>query len=331
MEKIIKPKPIELINLLKQAKNIYIQGHNYPDPDAIGSAFGLQNFLRHYGIDSTLCYVGAIDRLNTKFMLKNFGIDLYKYDDIKHKMSEEDFIINVDAQKLNANITDIIGEEVACIDHHPVFIPIDEYKYKDIRITGACASIIASYYYETNTPIEKHVASAMAYAIKMDTSELIRGVTALDVDMLNWLYKMSDLTLIKKMYTYSIEYLDLKAYGTAIENIEIYENIGISYVPFDCNQALVAVLSDFILSLDVVEVSIVYSINKDGLKVSVRSEISSVNAGTLIEKALMGIGSGGGHSAMAGGFVSNKNLKIIGSEYKNVIKERFIECLGGRK
>lgn len=40
-----------------------------------------------------------------------------------------------------------VGEEVACIDHHPSFVPM-EYRYRDIRPTGACATIIARYYQE---------------------------------------------------------------------------------------------------------------------------------------------------------------------------------------
>ncbi len=327
MGKIADADPMKLVELLKKAPRVYIQAHNFPDPDAIGSSFGLQMFLKYYGVESVLCYVGAIDRLNTKFMLENFNIHLNWYEELKDEMKEGDFVVNVDCQKPNANTTDIIGTEIACIDHHPVFIDTDEYLYEDIRITGACASIVASYYYETDTPIEKGVAAALAYAIKMDTSELIRGVTPLDIDMLNWLYKMADVTLIKKMYNYSIEYLDLKAYGAAIENIEIYDFLGVTFVPFDCNQALVAILSDFVLSLDVVKIAVVYSINKEGLKVSVRSEIPSINAGLLIEKALKGIGTGGGHAAMAGGFVPNKSLQVLGNAYKGVIKERFISAL----
>ena len=51
-----------------------------------------------------------------------------------------------------------------------------------------------------------------------------------------------------------------------------FDFVGFSYIPFECPNSLVAIISDFILSLDVVDVSIVYSINSDGIKFSVRSE-----------------------------------------------------------
>ena len=41
-------------------KHIYIQPHNYPDPDALASAKGLQALLLHYGITSSICFSGHI-------------------------------------------------------------------------------------------------------------------------------------------------------------------------------------------------------------------------------------------------------------------------------
>ena len=135
-------KSDDLIELLKN-HTVYIQTHNFPDPDAIASAFGLQKFLKYYGIESTLCYYGKIDKLSTKRMLTTFGIQIYSKDELQN-MKDEDYIVNVDSQKHNANVMDFVGEEVACIDHHPTFVEAD-YQYKDIRIVGACATLIAEY------------------------------------------------------------------------------------------------------------------------------------------------------------------------------------------
>jgi nanoRNase/pAp phosphatase (c-di-AMP/oligoRNAs hydrolase) len=90
---------------------------------------------------------------------------------------------------------------------------------------------------------------------------------------------------------------------------------------------LVAIISDFILSLDVVDVAIVYSINADGLKFSVRSERKDVDAGKLIFNALSGIGTGGGHAAMAGGFIKKEWMEKVGTGYKKKIEELFMKKL----
>lgn len=316
--------PMALVELLRGHK-VYLQTHNFPDPDAISSAFGLQQFLKHFGVDARICYVGSIDRFNTRKMMDAFDIEIFSYDDI-NDMNEDDYIVNVDCQKPNANTTDLPGDEVACVDHHPIFVA-EDYRYQDIQITGACATIVTSYYKMMDIPIDTKVATALAYGIKMDTDDLIRGVTQMDVDMFAYLYQFADWKLLSLMYNSTIEFHDLSAYGAAIENIEVFDDIGFSYIPFECPNSLVAIISDFILSLDVVDVSVVYSVNASGIKFSVRSEKKGVDAGKYVRKALEGYGSGGGHAAMAGGFIDNEVISKIGEGYPVKIKELFMTAL----
>ena len=315
-------EPLKLIELLKEHK-VYIQTHNFPDPDAISSAFGLQEFLRHYGVESELCYDGRIDRLSSKKMLDTFGITMHSKADIQG-MKEQDYIVLVDSQKLNSNITDLIGDEVACIDHHPVFIQYT-YKYADLRTAGACASIIASYFKETNTPVSPQAASAMAYGIKMDTADFTRGTTTLDIEMFGFLYEYADWDLVKSMYSNTLEYDDLRAYGAAIQNIQLYGTTGFAFIPFNCTPALIAIISDFILALDVVDIAIIYASNIDGIRFSVRSERKDLHAGDLIARALSGIGNGGGHPAMAGGMIPKENAVSLGNGLHIFIHERFLD------
>ena len=47
---------------------------------------------------------------------------------------------------------------------------------------------------------------------------------------------------------------------------------------------------------------------RDGIKFSVRSERKGINAGKLIAAVLKEYGSGGGHYAMAGGFIPRENI-----------------------
>ena len=303
--------------------NIYGTG---ADPDAISSAFGLKRYLEYYGITSTICYVGSIDRFNTRKMMDTFGIEIYSYDDIPD-MQAEDYIVHVDCQKPNANTTDLLGNEVACVDHHPVFVKTEDYKFEDIRIVGACASIVASYFQTSGVPMDEDVATALAYGIKMDTADFVRGTTAFDMDMMAYLFDYISTEKLNSMYNSTIEFQDLKAYGAAIEHIEVFDYVGFTYIPFECPNSLVAIISDFILSLDVVDVAVVYSINSDGIKFSVRSERADVDAGKLIYQALDGIGSGGGHAAMAGGFVSHEALNKIGRDYDRKLKELFMKTI----
>ena len=63
----------ELVSVIN-VEHIYIQTHNFPDPDAISSAFGLQNLLFFKGIKSTICYKGKIDRYKGETVCLPFSI-----------------------------------------------------------------------------------------------------------------------------------------------------------------------------------------------------------------------------------------------------------------
>ncbi len=311
----------KLVELLKGHK-VYIQTHNYPDPDAMASGLGLQVFLKQHGVESTMCYDGKIEKLSTKRMLDVFQFEIYNIEDILD-MSATDYIVTVDAQKFNANITDFIGNEVACIDHHPTFIQC-EYQYKDIRLVGACATLVAQYFKESGTPIDSNTATALLYGMKIDTDSWSRGVTLLDIQMFEYLFPYIDEEKMKLMNKSSMELKDLRAYGAAIQNIRLYDNIGFAEIPFNCPDALVGMVSDFILDLDVVEFAVVYAKREDGLKFSIRSELKYLNAGEITAKALKEIGTGGGHAAMAGGFVPIEMVEKFGYLYDDEIQQRFV-------
>lgn len=310
-----------LIKLLKSTDDtIYIQPHNFPDGDAIASSFGLQYFLKYYGIDSIICYKGVLEKLSTEKLCNTLNIQMVKVENLTD-IKSSDLVINIDSQKHNSNVEDLIGNEVACIDHHPTFIKY-KYKYKDIRMVGACSSIIASYYVNANIDMPKNIATALMYGIKTDTANLTRGVTKLDIDMFAYLYGLSDIDYISELMNTTLTVEDLKAYGIAIENIYIKNRIGFADIPFTCNDALISKIADFVLSLNEVDFVVVYSVRKDGLKISTRSKIPKVlDAGKITSEALKSIGTGGGHSFMAGGFIPVGNCINI----KNSIKKNIVE------
>ncbi len=313
-----------LVEILNNHK-VYLQTHNYPDPDALASAFGMQVLLRAYGIDSVICYAGNIEKNSTKRMIEEFGIEAVHIDNLQD-MSETDYIVTIDAQKYNSNITDFPGDEIACIDHHPTIIPC-AYEYSDIRICGACSSIVASYFKESNTSIDKKTATALLYGIKMDTDSFNRGVTNFDIEMFGYLHEFADNNKITALYHSNMEIEDLHAYGEAIRNIKIFDNVGFASINFDCPDALVAMISDFILGLDVVELSVVYATRNGGYKFSVRNETDIFHAGTVTQKALEGLGGGGGHYSMAGGFMTKEALESLGPNKGYMIRQRFMDVI----
>lgn len=317
----------QIIDAIKE-KHVYIQTHDFPDPDAIASAYGMQVLLESRGIHSTICYKGRIDRYSTSKMVQFLGIQMEKLEDMEenHLLSESDEVILVDSQKGNSNIVDMTGDEIICIDHHPETDHNYEYRYKDIRSDfGACATMIAEYFLENDVEMNEKVATAFTYAIRIDTAGLMRGICKKDIEVLSILYDKTDYDIIRRLENSVLYREDLKVYSKAIDSIEIYDNVSFAYVGSECPETLIAQICDFTLELVEVEFSVVYSLKKDGVKISIRSERKELDAGKIVQRALKGIGNGGGHASMAGGFVP---LKEMGEwEAVEEIKDRFISEL----
>jgi nanoRNase/pAp phosphatase (c-di-AMP/oligoRNAs hydrolase) len=317
----------KLVDIISQSgQRTLIQMHNSPDPDSIASAYGLRYLLQDAGIQADICYRGEIEKYSTSRMVELLDIKLKNIREIPD-MTENDYIILVDSQKGNANITDFIGNEVASIDHHPTFHKID-YLFKDIRPNvGACSSIIAEYFIENNVEIPRNIATALIYGLKTDTLDLSRGVSELDLDMFYTLYKAADIELLNLIQLNQLQFCDLMAYSNAIKNIRIFDNIGIADIGADCPDSLLGTVSDFIMSLKEVEFSVVYSSRKGGVKFSVRNETVELDAGKMIMTILDGIGSGGGHKSMAGGFVPQASAEALGPSFHSFIENKILETM----
>lgn len=307
-------------------EHVYIQTHNFPDPDAIASAYGLQRLLETRGIRAMICYKGKIDRYSTDKLREILGIELHNVENLGAILSDEDEVILVDSQKGNSNIIDITGDEIICIDHHP-YNDKSSYRFMDIRPqNGACATMIAEYFVENDVPMDEKIATALTYGIRIDTNNLTRGVSKLDIEMIWRMFDLCDYETIHMLENSNLCFEDLVAYGKAISSIEVYDNISFADTGEDC--PVIANISDFMLALKEVFFSVVYSRRDGGIKLSVRSERASLDAGKIIAKALEGLGNGGGHATMAGGFVPFAGTDSEAVILMDEIKERFVAVIG---
>ena len=159
----------------------------------------------------------------------------------------------------------------------------------------------------------------------MDTLQFTRGVTELDIDMFR--FPLCDQKKLAALEKNNMQISDLNAYRAAIGNIELYGSVRFSWIPFSFPDAMIAPLSDFILSLVEAEVAVVCSLREDGVKLSARSEDPAVSAGGLLYKALGGIGSGGGHASMGGGFIAKNRLPELGHYPREAIISLILKPL----
>lgn len=299
-----------LAAILKEAPDeVFLQPHNVPDPDAIASCLGLQHLLERRGVAAAIVYDREIEKANSLKMLELFGAQMVAAKDA-HTLGAEDWAVLVDGQKGNANLTDLATEEVAVIDHHE-YRGDKGYRFEDVRPeVGACSSIVAEYFFENGLQPPPPLATALLYGIFMDTDSLTRGARTLDIDMFYRLYPLADMRLVGELRGNELAFSDLELYAEAFKTVEVYDELGFLRLR-SVNDSLLGAASDIVLSVAGVEVVIAYSLRPNGVKLSVRSGTERVKAGDLVRALVAGVGVGGGHDHMAGGFIPGEALSPV--------------------
>lgn len=309
----------KLIQLLKNKKFIYIQTHNFPDPDAIASAFTLQYFLKQFNIKSKIIYHGTIANKTILYMIKKLKIRLYPLKKINIKPADK--IIVVDTQIDNSNIKKLNAEYIAFIDHHENNTR-DYPEFYDLQPQlGACVTIIGNYL--SKLPIKsiaKNIATAILIGLFIDTNRLTRKTSFADIKILHDYFNYADIKLVNYITLNSIGLNDLKYFNQGIKHIHVYKDIGIIQLKKIYSQQLLAIISDFFLNLREIELVIGYYITKTEIHIAIRSEAKYYNAAKLMYKLVENLGTGGGHKTMAGGIIDTTNINNKFNLQQHILK-----------
>ncbi|MDH4224878.1 MAG: DHH family phosphoesterase [Deltaproteobacteria bacterium] len=296
----------KLIRHIQNEEFVFVQTHNFPDHDAVCSAFGLQHILAEHGITSHIIYEGEIQRDSLHKTIQEFHINIRPAKEFELK--DEYKIIIVDGCKGSKNVTDLVGEEIAVIDHHEVHSP-DDVTYSDIRTNyGSCSTIIQSYYETLNLEPTRDVASALLIGLNMDTALMTRGVDGADLTAYQYLYERADNHLVNTILRNFIQTKDLAFFKVALDKLVVEGRFAFCYFEEGCNQNLLGILGDFFLALEEADFVALCAHNNGVINFSLRSEVPEWNSSTIIREALDGVGFGGGHADMAGGIIKDASL-----------------------
>lgn len=118
---------------------------------------------------------------------------------------------------------------------------------------------------------------------------------------------------------------NLALYSEAFRTVEIYDEIGLLQLA-SVNDSLLGAASDIVVSVSGVNAVVAFSIRPSGIKISTRSLSAAIPANDLVRAIVDGIGFGGGHRHMAGGFIPAENLSLSRS-VDTSIKHRAIRFL----
>jgi nanoRNase/pAp phosphatase (c-di-AMP/oligoRNAs hydrolase) len=315
----------ELITFLstnkKKISPLLILTHDFPDPDALASAYALQYLAdKAFGIHSRIVYRGIIGRIENRNMVNILELPVHQLRpwDIK-KYSH---IALVDTQP-NFENNPFPGERKATIviDQH------SSHKNKnslaDLLIIdttcGATCVILAQVILSLKLPIPERLATALAYGISSDTSNLHRASRP---DIIQTYLKILSFANMRTLARIQIPLYDKEYFsilGKGIRVARFSQGLILCHLGTVSSPDVVSQMADFLLSYKHTKWTLTTGRFKNKLHVSLRTIRVEFSAAQLLRKCFADPKDAGGHGRIAGG-----SLKILPNSNRKFKKEELL-------
>jgi nanoRNase/pAp phosphatase (c-di-AMP/oligoRNAs hydrolase) len=328
---------------------------NYPDPDAISSAFAHQLISRRFGIETDIVYSGKISHQQNVALLKLLGIGLLPYEP-GLDLSLYQGAVFVDNQgTTSGQIVEALEAAkvpaLIVVDHHA---PQDRLhaELADLRRTGATATIYAEYLSQGLLPLDKGnrehaiAATALMHGLLTDTNNFIRA-DAEDLHAAAFLSEFRDAELLAQIMSQARSKQTMDIIRRALGNRFIAENFSIAGIGFLRAEDRDAIpqAADFLLTEENVHTAIVYGIvtgeSEEMLIGSMRTVKLTLDPDAFIKDTLGKNAAGryfGGGKMSAGGFEvpigflsgnqSDEFRELKWQTYDHQLKHKLLTHLG---
>lgn len=275
------------------------------DPDSLASALAIKRLLRYRVKNVTIGYPNEIRRLSNLAMLDLLKIPAERLKNFKTQ-GHSKYVI-VDSQPPhNPCFEDIQFDAV--IDHHPLTKGW-EASFVDIRPEyGATASMIVEYLRAAEMKPSVALATALFYAIKVDTHNFEKKAQLADAISFRYLFNIANQNLVRKIELSELRKSELNYFKTAFSEMKISKHRLYAHVGRVRTPDILVIIADFFNRVHDVSWVFISGIHGEKLVVIFRCDGYKKNAGVLAAKTFAEMGSAGGHREAARAEVPLKNL-----------------------
>ena len=324
---------LDLFSSWEKQKRVAIFTHVNPDPDAIGSAVGIQWILkRKFGISSDIFYVGEVSHPQNKTLINVLSIVLKPAEEYDAEVYQKVVLVDCTSQNVGMDLkVDIV------IDHHRTKVKAEDYEYSNLQQVGSCCSLVFDLLDKIGVGLcdedeeeGKSVATTMLIGIKTDTNDLLSDNTA-DLDHMAYqrLAKCADMTKVSAILNYPLpKYLfDIESQALSEENSKQINAALVSYLGVitatkrDC----LPILSDKFIRMEGITTAIVFSVIEDNIEVSVRSKDVTLDVDAFCKKIFGREFSGGKYGS--GGARIPLGFFSVAQQQDEEIKDKIAEAI----
>jgi nanoRNase/pAp phosphatase (c-di-AMP/oligoRNAs hydrolase) len=266
------------------------------DPDSLASAMALKRLLWRKVKAVTITHFNKIKRFDNLAMIRLLKIPLVKPQSLR--FSDFTKTVLVDGQPNHSESFAALKYDVV-IDHHPVSQQLQA-SFLDIRPHyGATATIMSEYLRAARLRPSKSLATALLFAIRVDTGNFESGVTEEDIKAFRYLFPHSNMNLLRKIEMAEMGTEDLKYFRRALKSKEIIKGKLFSHLGQVESPDNLVLVADFFMRLHEIAWVVVSGVYRKTLVVVIRNDGFRKDAGTWANSAFGRLGSAGGRRSRA--------------------------------
>lgn len=301
----IKNDPDTKLDELDAKSNVAIIMHKSPDPDAIGSAVGMELYCKTLGYNPKIYYDGEISHPENKALMNVLNFSFRPVSEFKKENS--DYIITVDCTESNTGIPDLKADLI--IDHHRVTVDENQYDEGSVIIEqiGSASTLVYKYFVkriiESIEEVDR-VATALLFGIIKDTDNFLSdNTTNDDFDAHRDLVQYSNKQYIFEIQKYPLPDYIFELESVAMDKDNFLETSG-TFVTFlgkisEGKRDILPYLADKYMRKENITTSIIVAVVGKYLNASLRSTNVSVDIGETAQR-IFGSEYAGGKSRYAG-------------------------------
>ncbi|MBF0217145.1 MAG: DHH family phosphoesterase [Candidatus Omnitrophica bacterium] len=285
----------------RELSPLLILTHDYPDPDAIASAFALKYLAeRYYGIDSRIVYGGFISTVQNRQMVrllhipinKVTGADLRKYQNIAL----------VDTQPGFGNNSFPRGKKAAIVldQHSPVDSRSSKFAIVDTGLSATC-EILAEALLSLGKPIPPLLATALVFGIITDTYDLYRARKKNVLKLYLLLLMFCDMKRLIHLKNPPRTRNFFAMIKKGMEKAAVHGKLIRADLGHVQDPVYVAHIADFLLTYEKAVWALCTGRHKGKLYVSLRAASLKGQAQKVLKDVIEDKSRAGGHGAIAGG------------------------------
>jgi len=290
------------------------------DPDALACAMAIKRLLRYRTKNVVIAHQNEIRRLNNLTMVERLKIPLQRLKNVK--MAEYSKRILVDSQPNHVPEFGKIRFN-AIIDHHPIG-GTWEADYLDIRPDyGAASTMLLEYLRAAGMKPSVALATALFYAIKVDTQDFEKRGGLADGISFRYLFGIANRNLVRKFELTDLRRSELKYFSEALAALKYSKRRYYTHVGRVRSPDVLVIIADFLNHVAEIDWVFVSGIHGEKLVVIFRCDGYRKSAGKLASRIFGTLGSAGGHKDSARAEVSLKNLQICEKDFTTQTLKRL--------